>query len=123
MSLQRCRERSIILHVWKIFNLIMPNDINLEFKEQSRLRAIKAVLKPLPKIRGSTSTRYEESFIIKSAKLWNVLPPDITRLSSISLFKFSLDKFLQGVPDEPPLPGYFHRNDNSLVNQIPVLNL
>ena len=102
MSLQRRRERMIILHTWKILYGFTPNDINLSFKEHARTFAIRAELKPLPSLRGAILTKYDESFSIKAAKLWNVLPPNLTRLSSQSFFKTSLDKFLWGVPDEPP---------------------
>ena len=40
MSLQRCRERNIILHLWKIRNKVYPNTINIEFKEHKRSSAI-----------------------------------------------------------------------------------
>ena len=123
MSLQRRRERIIIIHTWKILNNATPNDIDLTFKEHPRTLAIKAVLKPLSKTKGATLTKFEESFTIKAAKLWNVLPPHITRLTNFNIFKINLDKFIRTVPDEPPLPDYPHRNNNSLTNQIPVLKL
>ena len=67
-SLQRRREKLIILHIWKILNNIYPNSINLQFKEHHRTTAIKAILKPLPKIKGKSLTKYEESFQINGAK-------------------------------------------------------
>ena len=116
MSLQRRREKIIIIHLWKILHEINPNSLGIEFKEHSRTSSIKAILKPLPKLRGKVLTNYDESFVIKSAKLWNKLPPNLTTITSLSLFKHHLDKFLTNLPDEPPLPGYPCKSDNSILN-------
>ena len=48
-SLQRRREKSIIMHVWKIKYNIFPNSIGMIFKLHKRSNAVKAVLKPLPR--------------------------------------------------------------------------
>ena len=117
LSLQRRRERNIILHLWKIRNKVNPNSINIEFKENKRLSAIKAIIKPLPKLRGKILTQYDESFVIRSAKLWNVLPPKLTHLTTFDVFKSGLEKFLFKVPDQPPLPGSPYINDNSIIHQ------
>ena len=37
LSLQRRRERYMIIHVWKISSQNAPNDINMEFRQNSRL--------------------------------------------------------------------------------------
>ena len=116
MSLQRRREKIIIIHLWKILNKVNPNSLEIQFREHSRNSSIKAILKPLPKIRGAVLTNYENSFIIYSAKLWNILPPNLTVIKSLNLFKLKLDKFLSNLPDKPPLPGYPKNCDNSLVN-------
>ena len=122
LSLQRRRERNIILHLWKIKNNINPNSIDIEFKEHKRSTAIRAVVKPLPKVRGRMLTQYDESFVIRSAKLWNVLPPNLTHVTSLDIFKSNLKSFLFKVPDKPPLPGYPYTSDNSLLNQYTCLN-
>ena len=49
MSLQRRRERQILILVWKIKNNLIPNDINLEFSQNKYTLKTKAILKPLPK--------------------------------------------------------------------------
>ena len=117
MSLQRRREKIIIVHVWKVLNGFYPNRIGLKFKHHSRSNSIKAILNPLPKAKGKLLTKYEESFSINSSKLWNVLPPCLTLITNLNRFKRELDEFLYSVPDEPPLPGYFHRTNNSLTEQ------
>ena len=114
MSLQRRRERMIIIHIWKILHCQCPNSIDLDFKVHSRTSSIKAVIKPLPKLGGKLLTLYDESFTIKSAKLWNVLPPNLTQITSLPLFITLLDKFLSEIPDKPPIAGYSHLSNNSL---------
>ena len=51
-SLQRRREKIIIIHFWKILNNFYPNSMDITFKEQQRTKSIKAILKPLPKLKG-----------------------------------------------------------------------
>ena len=116
MSLQRRREKIVILHLWKILNNVYPNSIDICFKTNLRTQALKAIIKPLPKLRGNILTKYDQSFVINAAKLWNILPTKLTRETSLSLFKIQLENFLHEVPDHPPLPGYPYRCDNSLVN-------
>ena len=117
MSLQRRRERSIIIYVWKIKNAIYPNCIQLEFKEHKRSDTITAKVKPLCKTQGRIRRIYEESFIIKSAQLWNILPAPLTRITELPAFKKELTKFLKDIPDEPPISGYVGTSKNSLVDK------
>ena len=65
MSLQRRREKNIILHIWKICNGVYPNSIGIDFKINPRTTSTQAIIKPLPKIRGKILTLYDESFIIR----------------------------------------------------------
>ena len=129
MSLQRRRERSLIITLWKIKNNIIPNFFEIDFKENKRFESITAVVKPLPKVDGRVLTGrvvtvYDKSFPIVSARLWNVLPGRLTHVSSLVSFKSGLDKFLRLIPDEPPLPGYpSGSNKNSLIEQCLGLNL
>ena len=116
MSLQRRRERNIIILLWKIKNKTIPNCFNIEFKENQRAVAIKAIIKPLSKIKGRVLTVYDASFPIISAKLWNTLPGKLTVINSLNAFKIGLDKFLKTIPDEPPLPGYPFQSNNSLIS-------
>ena len=46
LSLQRLRERYILIHTWKMANDLAPNDINMVFKENAR-HGIKAIVPPL----------------------------------------------------------------------------
>lgn len=117
MSLQRRREKNIIIHVWKIKNGYFPNSIDLHFNLHKRSNSIKAVLKPLPKLRGRILTLFESSFIIYACKLWNILPSELTHIISLSSFKSKLNLFLSSVVDEPPISGYPYKNNNSLLEQ------
>ena len=114
LSLQRRRERQIIILVWKLKHNSVPNDINLEFVENKYNSKIKAVLKPLPRKIGKIQSSFENSFIIKGAKLWNKLPSTLTTISNFHSFKTRLEKFLKLFPDEPPVHGYYHKNKNSI---------
>ncbi len=121
-SLQRRREKIIIIHIWKILNNIYPNSMSLQFKFHDRTKAIRVAIKRLPKLKGKSLSTYEESFQIRGGKLWNVLPPELTVIPTLNNFKFSLKRFLDKIPDKPPLPGYPHLNDNSILSQCLYLN-
>ena len=120
-SLQRRREKLILILVWKIKNNFSPNDINLEFVKHNYSSKIKAVLKPMPRKVGKLLTLYENSFVIKAAKLWNVLPAEISNITNFNEFLRKLECFLRIFPDEPPVNGYFHKNNNSILSYIKLL--
>ena len=115
-SLQRRREKLTLIYVWKIRNSVVPNDINLEFLFNDRKSCFKAVVKPMPKVRGRILTMYESSFQIKAAKLWNKIPGVITKIDSLTLFKKKLNNYLLLYPDKPPITGYYHTNKNSILD-------
>ena len=91
--LQRRREKNIILHVWKILNKVYPNTVDMSFKEIRRTNAIRAVVKPLPRLQGRPLTVFEESLLVKAAKLWNCVPSKLTRITVLGIFKAKLNKF------------------------------
>ena len=115
MSLQRRRERYCTIQVWKIVNGHAPNDLGMQFKHHPRL-GIKALI-PQINTRAQLSVRsdYDSSFGVKAAQLWNILPKDVSRLSSLDSFKVGLGRFLEQFPDTPPVPGYTAVNNNSLL--------
>ena len=119
-SLQRRREKSIIIYIWKIKHNTLPNSINLEFKDHLRSQSTKAILPKLPRTNCSLLTKYENSFVIIGCKLWNSLPAPLTRSNNINEFKLLLRKYLSDIPDRPPLPGYSSNNNNSLLNLKPA---
>ena len=114
MSLQRRRERYIIIHVWKILTARAPNDLKVSFYMSER-NSIKAVVPKLPSQRSNTSL-YDKSFSVLGPKLWNVLPSSCTLvLHSLESFKQQLGIFIAQFPDLPPCNGYFTPNSNSLL--------
>jgi hypothetical protein len=117
-SLQRRREKIIIINIWKIKNDKIPNSINLKFKDHLRSQKCKAVLPSLPRTNCKLLNKYEHSFIINGAKLWNSLPGTLTHIDNISEFKLCLSRYLQTIPDQPPLPDYNYNRTtyNSLIS-------
>ena len=116
MSLQRRRERYIIIHVYKIINNLAPNDIPMHFYTNAR-RGICCNLPPL--VRNSKQKyqrQYDSSFPIIGGKLWNLLPKDIKLKPSLDSFKNSLTKLLLQVQDHPPVPGI--ASENSLLSLL-----
>ena len=115
MSLQRRRERYIIIHTWKILNGRAPNDINMLFKDTLR-HGKRAIVPPTNNsAQRSVASHYENSFGISAAKLWNVLPANVNKHTALEPFKIALGKFLEGFPDTPPLDGYSPATNNSLM--------
>ena len=115
-SLQRRRERQTILYTWKIKNSLVRNDIGLAFESNARRSQQRAILKPLPKVKGYLLSAFEQSFSIRGAKLWNILPTDLKFETSKNCFISKLDKWLKLFPDEPPIQGHYHRSKNSLLD-------
>ena len=116
MSLQRRREKLTIIFVWKIKYNLVPNDINLEFSTNNRRSGSVAIVKPMPRSTGKLLSMFENSFIVKSAKLWNKLPLKLTQVDSLTVFKSQLDRYLKLIPDRPPIRGYYHTNKNSILD-------
>ena len=116
LSLQRRRERYCIIHVWKMLNNLAPNDIGMKFYSQNRL-GMKITLPPVNnKVQASVKTDHENSFKIKAARLWNLLPKHVNTVTSLDKFKVVLGEFLRKFPDTPPVPGYTAVNRNSLLD-------
>ena len=116
LSLQRRRERYMIIHVWKLLNKRAPNDINMEFNYNKRLGTkvrLPAFNKKAPL---SAVTLYDSSFAVHAGKLWNTLPEDITAITLLDSFKIYLGKFLRQFPDRPPVKGYTTQNRNSIID-------
>ena len=127
-SLERRRERYIIMYVWRILEGLTPNfndpntgGIKAKWNERrGRFCDIPAIntqaTAAVQRIRFS-------SFGIIGPKLFNTLPKLIRNSTDCSLddFKRKLDNFLRTVPDEPLVPGYtaYRRADsNSLIHMV-----
>ena len=72
----------------------------------------------IPQSKGSqiTQTIREISVQVNGAKIFNSLPKSIRNMKRLSIdeFKFSLDKYLETLPDEPKLPNYTPATCNQL---------
>ena len=116
MSLQRRRERYIIIHMYKVLQSISPNDTNIQFIFSDR-RGIQAVIPPLHRQASRRAQqKYDSSFSVLGPKLWNLLPKSTTLQPTLVSFKSSLQKFLDATPDKPPVSGYVTANSNSLLH-------
>ena len=115
MSLQRRRERFVILQMWKILNQLCPNDIQVRFTDNGR-RGIQADVPPLNRNSASRhQTSYDNSFAVLGPRLWNLLPCELGKLQGKETFKSHLTKYLCSFPDEPPVGGYSCSNGNSIL--------
>ena len=124
-SLERRRERYIILYAFKIIAGLVPNPgITWHFS----LR--RGVLIDIPfisqKSSGFAQSLKFNSFFCKTARLFNCLPIDVRALTgSVDSIKYNLDNFLRKVPDEPRLVGYTQSArscSNSIYDQIMYAN-
>ena len=68
MSLQRRRERYILLYMWKILNCMVPNDLGIELSYSNRL-GTKAVILKIPVKRIKLGV-YDRFFKVSAAKTW-----------------------------------------------------
>ena len=78
MSLQRRRERYIIIQMYKVLQDLSPNDLNIQFHYSDR-RGIQAAIPPLRR-RAScrAQQQYDASFAVTGPRLWNMLPKSTT---------------------------------------------
>ena len=114
MSLQRRRERYVIIMMFKILHNMTANDLKIEFTHSDR-RGIRAIVPTIPKeAKSKYLTIYDSSFGVRGPSLWNKIPADVTMKPSLESFKSSLTKWLLNLPDEPPIHG--HTRKNSLLD-------
>ena len=115
MSLQRRRERYIIILMWKILHKKCPNDVNVQFNAPNR-QGIRAKIPSLCKSSSQhNQSLYDSSFSVLGPKLWNCLPSHLPAIADMVDFKQKLTTFLLKFPDNPPVDGYVRANDNSIL--------
>ena len=96
-------------------NDLAPNDIGMEFKQHPRF-GNRAVIPSLYKnAQRSVSTAYDNSFGVRGAKLFNLLPKAVNQITELNSLKAALGDFLSTFPDTPPVRGYVAANGNSLL--------
>ena len=114
-SMQRRRERYIMITMWKIYKEFIPNHMKLDFYQTPRFGA-KARRKYNNAARGHIHTVRFHNFTSLGPALFNLIPKFIKEKNSMDSFKHHLDIFLQKIPDCPPSPGYVCVNNNSIVD-------
>ena len=118
LSLQRRRERYMIIHVWKVYHEMVPNSTGISFYNHIR-QGPKA---NLPRIhhtaQKSVQTLREESFGIRAIQLFNRMPASVRLSTSVDNLKVNLGGFLDTIPDKPPVAGYVALGDNSLFSLL-----
>ena len=94
MSLQRRRERFIILHMWKILHGKTSNDLNVLFVLRPRLGNLAVI--PSKRRTSSTAnlTLFDNSFAVQGPKLWNAIPYHLNVIQDLEHFKDKLTKFM-----------------------------
>ena len=116
-SLQRRRERYILIYMWKIKHGLCPNDLLISFSESNGRSGPLATIPSL--FRGSRAvhqTLYDNSFAVVGPKLWNILPASVKNEDTINSFKAAVYTFCSSFPDNPPVPGYTPLNRNSMLD-------
>ena len=126
-SLERRRERYIVIYIWKISQGLVPNidgRDRVEVYENIRRGRLCRVPGVGPRVSARLNTSRETSFAILAPRLFNVLPEDLRNYNgSQDSFKNKLDRYLRQVVDQPSLPNYYQAvSSNSLLEQIPSLN-
>lgn len=127
-SLERRRERYMVIYTWKILEGLCPNfgDPNRggisSYKNERRGRFCK-----VPLVKNGASAKIKtlrySGFSIKAPQLFNSMPASIRNMESCSMeqFKRALDIFLSRVPDQPQISGYTSSRmaeSNSLVHMV-----
>ena len=123
-SLERRRERYMVIYTWKILENLVPNinqsdGLRPVFQPRiGRLCFVKA------RFTGASTALHTIRYNFLSTRgpiLFNSLPKELRNLSGCPLltFKIKLDKFLASIPDEPCVPGATtNAESNSIKHQI-----
>jgi hypothetical protein len=120
-SLERRRERYIILYVFKILNGLVPN-IGITAKHHQRRG--RECARPYVNDRVPTATKKRNAFIYKGPLLFNCLPQEIRNMTTPNIVKIKneVDKFLMKIPDQPNLPHYYAPvKNNSIIEHLQVM--
>ena len=123
-SLERRRERYIIIYIWKILEGFVPN-----FSDNHGIVSLWSPRRgrscQVPHISAQAPYRVQQirnsSFAVHGPRLFNSLPHDVRNFSdgTVDALKARLDKWLSRVPDQPLIPGYTNErriDSNSLVD-------
>ena len=112
-SLERRRERYLIIYIWRMMEGQVPNISHAEdrgIKTKIHIRRGRVCMVPTVNSQAPQavkSLRYA-SFAYHAPRLFNILPAHIRNMTgcSVDTFKKKLDSYLSTVPDEPQISGY-----------------
>ena len=132
-SLQRRRERYIIIYTWSILEGLAPNIGGVDHGAETRSflcyrNARQGRKCKIPLIKRSPYQRQAYASIrMQGPKLFNCVPKSLRNLTQCTKDKFKnkLDKYLRTVPDEPLVSGYtnLRRADtNSLGDMVTLVS-
>ena len=130
-SLQRRRERYVIIYTWCIIENLVPNIGYVEdgiekggISQYINDRQGRKCVIPLV-CRGTYQRRVYASIRMQGPKLFNSLPKDLRNIKNCSkeVFKRKLDKYLSTVPDEPLISSYtyFRRAESNSITHMKSL--
>ena len=127
-SLERRRERYLILYSWKIIENLVDNPNN-KFSTYNHIRFGRLI--NIPSWTSQTSSTKISNlkhnfFTKKGPRLFNLLPAEIRNISGskTETFKYSLDRFLKHIPDHPnagSVPNQREAANNSLESWLPII--
>ena len=118
-SLERRRERYMIINTWQQIEGQRENMMKFEINERSRHRTIKATRIKLKKNSKKSSMIYN-SPALKMMRLFNAIPGELRDVTKVKLdtFKRKLDKWLSIIPDTPIIDNYkAAAESNSIIHQ------
>ena len=126
-SLERRRERYLILYAYKIILGLTPNFDDDRFKIKTGYSERRGLSCLLPPIKTTATNRVkslvERSFAVRAQTLFNCLPKHLRSNNlSFEAFKSCLDKIISKVEDNPSFPNLKPRAiSNSLLDQFELM--
>ena len=125
-SLERRRERYVVIYVYKILSGVVPDLESDRFNITTHESLRRGRECNYPSLNNMPSARVQtivdNSFGVRGPKLFNCLPRGLRDFEgSAETFKSKLDSFLKLIPDQPCLPHYTQpAASNSIIDQLAV---
>ena len=105
-SLERRRERYIIMQVWKMLENKVPDDLNIKLQSSiSSRRGRTCLVHKLASTPSHLQKAKQQTVRCFGIKIFNALPKPIRNITNVDTdqFKSALDHFLEHVEDKPLL--------------------
>ena len=123
-SLQRRRERYIVIYIWKITQHIVSNidgNNGAHNKNQKTSKTWNTVCYSVSNKQKTSTIPSRECNQCIWPRLYNSLPKYLSDIESVKTekFKFELDKFLETIPDQQKMPNYVTASgSNNILDQL-----